>query len=52
MAADAQPISPDGTCVTELNKVFLLDPVHIDVYHDGAGMGDLSYLQGEREETH
>ena len=26
-AAEAQPISSDGTCVTELNKVFLLDPV-------------------------
>ena len=27
-AADAQPIGPDGTCVTELSKVFLLDPVY------------------------
>ena len=26
-AAGAQPISPDGTCVTELSKVFLLNPV-------------------------
>ena len=26
-AADVQPISPDGTCVTELSKVFLLDVV-------------------------
>ena len=26
-AVDAQPISPDGTCVTDLSKVFLLDPV-------------------------
>ena len=25
-AADAQPISPDGTCVTEFNKVFFARP--------------------------
>ena len=30
--ADAQPISPDGTCITELSKVFLLDPLISFIY--------------------
>ena len=32
-AVDAQPISPDGTCVTDLSKDFLLDPVCMNADH-------------------
>ena len=36
---NAQPISPDRTCVTELSRIFLLNPVEFPQLKNGMTVG-------------